>query len=248
MPLFNKLSQYLFPSYKKETEPGEAYDRWSHRYDNQPENLLLVLDEQLFCEMLNGTTLTGKVIIDIGCGTGRHWEKVLDKNPAKLSGYDVSAGMLDILRQKYPGAGAYLLTDERLYELGTGTCDRIISTLTIGYIPDITSALTEWCRVLRPGGEIIFTDYHPEALARGAKRTFFHEKEVIAIRNYLHPIRKINEIARQLHLQILRFSERKIDDSVKPYYEQQKALPVFERFYGVPIIYGIHLKKSDAVT
>jgi hypothetical protein len=43
----------------------------------------------------------------------------------------------------------------------------------------------------------------------------------------------------------MRFAERIIDDSVKEYYETQNALPLFEAFRNIPIIYGIHLKKAD---
>jgi hypothetical protein len=45
-----------------------------------------------------------------------------------------------------------------------------------------------------------------------------------------------------LGLHTTRLLEKKIDDSVRPFYEQQQALPLFERFYGVNIIYGLHLK------
>jgi len=207
---------------------------------------MLDLDEQVCSELLEQTQVRGKVIVDIGCGTGRHWKKITDKGPARLIGYDVSPGMLHMLLQKYPQAETQLLNDERLTDLGDGVCDLVLSTLTIAHIPRIEAALKEWYRVLRPGGEIIITDYHPEALSRGGKRTFHNGHKLVAVRNYIHPIHKINEIAVKLQMQVIRIQERKVDDSMRPYYEQKNAIPVFERFYGVPIIYGIHLKKTDA--
>jgi predicted transcriptional regulator len=92
---------------------------------------------------------------------------------------------------------------------------------------------------------MFLTDYHPEALAKGGRRTFKHQDKLIAVRNYIHPIEKIKRMAGQLGLVETRFTEKIIDDSVKGYYENQQALAIFEKFRGIPIIYGIHLKKAN---
>jgi len=207
---------------------------------------MLALDEGLCADLLRPVTVTGKVVVDIGCGTGRHWKKIFDRQPARLLGYDVSPGMLAILRQKYPGSETYLLKGESLHGLPDAACDLVLSTLTVAHIPDLEAALREWYRVLAPGGDMIITDYHPEALAKGGQRTFREGKKVIAVRNHIYPIRQIRAIAGQLGLQEQKVVEKEIDDTMKPYYEKQQALAVFERFRGVRIIYGIHLKKPDA--
>jgi ubiquinone/menaquinone biosynthesis C-methylase UbiE len=242
MPLIDRLRQYLSSSRKKEMEPAQAYDQWSSGYDSQPGNLMLALDEQLCAEWLSERAIQGKTIADIGCGTGRHWAKIMDKNPARLLGFDVSAGMLGILQKKYPRAETRLLTDERLPGLADETCDLLISTLTVAHIGPIQKALREWRRVLKPGGSILITDYHPDALAKGGQRTFRHNDKTFAVRNHIHPLSKLREIAGQLDLEVVRCIERKIDDSVRPYYDQQQAIPLYERFYGVNIIYSLHLK------
>lgn len=245
MPLLDKLRQYLLTPRRPEAEPGTAYDLWALQYDHQPDNLMLALDEQLCSAMLQQTTIRGNVIADIGCGTGRHWKKILEREPARLVGYDVSPGMLAILRQKYPDAETWLPEGESLPGLADASCDRILSTLTVAHIPDIEAALTEWCRVLKPGGEILITDYHPQALARGGQRTFREGDRVIAVKSHVYPIRKIRALARRLHLEVVNLTEQKIDATMKPFYEKQNAIPVYERFFGVRIIYGIHLKKPD---
>ncbi len=234
------------PSRRKESEPAAAYDIWAESYDHQPDNLMLALDEALCTDLLRPVTVTGKVIADIGCGTGRHWKKIFDREPARLMGYDVSAGMLAILRQKYPASETYLLTGSALPELPDASCDLILSTLTVAHIPDLEAVLREWYRVLRPGGDMIITDYHPEALAKGGQRTFREGEKVIAVRNHVYPIRQIRALTSRLGLQEQLVVEKVIDETMKPYYEKQQAVAVFERFRGVRIIYGIHLKKPDA--
>ncbi len=241
MSLPRQLKRLFFG--KKETDPARAYGLWAASYDVQPGNLMLDMDEDLFTGFLNETPVSGKRVVDIGCGTGRHWKKIMQKNPARLIGYDVSAEMLDKLKQKFPGAETHVIVDHVLPGLEDNSCDLIISTLTIAHIPAIEKAMLEWNRVLKPGGEIIITDYHPEALARGGKRTFRHEGKLVAVKNYIHSVKKMRLLAKQLQFKELRFAERVINDSVKGYYERQNALLLFEQFREVPIIYGIHLKK-----
>lgn len=206
---------------------------------------MLALDEALFAELLGPGELTGKIVTDIGCGTGRHWQKLIDKAPAKLVGFDVSAGMLAILQQKFPQAMTYRLQGNKLESLESGSCDLLISTLTIAHIKEPAEAMQEWERVLKPGGEIIITDYHPAALAKGGKRTFKHNDKVMSIKNYIHPVEKIKELAEQLDLKVLRYEEEKIDETMRHYYEKQNALSVFDTWKGTPIIYGIQLKKEN---
>ena len=169
----------------------------------------------------------------------------MDQQPKRLIGFDVSKGMLDVLHQKFNTAETFLLLDDHLSGLENNNCDVLISTLAVAHIENIKGALHEWNRVLKPGGEMIITDYHPDALEKGGRRTFSHNGKVMAVKNYNHPVSKIRSIARQLGLKEIRFAEKIVDDSVKHYYEQQQALPVFEKFKGVPVIYGIYLKKGD---
>ena len=245
MSLTSQLSRFFFG--KKETTPPKAYDLWAAGYDAQPGNLMLDMDEELFTSLLDQTIVYDKWVADIGCGTGRHWKKIIQKNPARLVGYDVSRGMLDKLKQKFPGADTHVIKDHLLPGLENNSCDLIISTLAIAHIPSLEKALLEWNRVLKQGGEIIITDYHPEALAKGGKRTFRHEGRWVAVKNYIHPVEKLRLLAKQLQFEELRFTERVIDDSVKGYYERQNALRLFEQFKDVPIIYGIHLRKHGPV-
>jgi ubiquinone/menaquinone biosynthesis C-methylase UbiE len=242
MPLFNRLRQYFSPSRKKELDPAHAYDQWSSAYDSQPDNLMLALDEQVCKELFSGLPLQDRTIADIGCGTGRHWAGILDKKPSRLAGYDVSSGMLNVLQQKYPQAETHLLSDERLDGLSNASCDLVLSTLTVAHIADIKAALTEWRRVVKPDGAILITDYHPDALTMGGQRTFRHNEKTLAVRNHIHSLALLTKIAGELNLQVVRCIEKKIDESVRPFYEKQQALPIYEKFVGVKIIYGLLLR------
>lgn len=242
--MLKNIKKYLFPA--RESEPEKAYNRWSESYDDQPGNLMLDLDEILFSELLNGFSLRDKIIIDVGCGTGRHWKKIYAKEPKNIIGYDVSGGMLEILKKKYPNAEVHKLSSNKLGASGKASCDVVVSTLALAHIENAEEALTEWHRVLKNNGHIVITDYHPDALAKGGNRTFIHKGKQIAIRNYVHPISDIIKIAQSLNLKEEQIKEIRIDESMKHYYEKQNAINVYEKFKGTPIIYGLVLFKEDA--
>ena len=244
----SKLPKLFFGNFfEKKYKPAEsAYNLWAENYDDQPHNLMLAWDEDIFSNLLNSIDIENKIIADIGCGTGRHWQKIFDKNPKRLLGYDISEGMLKRLNEKFPKGETHLLSDNKLSELQNESIDCILSTLTIAHIQNAEQALREWNRVLKPGGTMIVTDYHPEALAKGGNRTFSYHEETIAIKNYVHTIDDVTKVAGQLGLQVLRLVEKPIDESAKHFYEAQNAINVYEKWKGMPIIYGMLLKKDNA--
>ena len=221
----------------------EAYDLWSENYDSQPGNLMLDLDEILFSQLLNNLDLKNKHVADIGCGTGRHWAKILKKDPASLIGFDVSPGMLYKLNEKFPGAQTQVIADNNFSAIEDGSYDVIISTLTVAHIENIESALEAWSRILKYNGDIIITDFHPDALSFGGKRTFRHRKTQIAVQNFVHSTIAVRKILSRNNFHVVDEEERKIDDQVMHYYLEQDALPVYEKFKGFPIIYGIHFRR-----
>jgi ubiquinone/menaquinone biosynthesis C-methylase UbiE len=245
MEFFQKFRNALNIGPVKQLPAEKAYDLWAEDYDEQPWNLMLAWDEQIFSEFLLNVDMKNKVIADIGCGTGRHWNKLLAKHPHKLIGFDVSARMLHFLQQKFPGSETYELQTDQLTGFKNNSFDFVISTLTIAHIKNVKSAIIEWNRVLKPGGEMIITDYHPEALKKGGKRTFKNEHQTIEVKNYVHSIERLRFMAQSLQLNVNCFIEKRIDETAKKYYEYQNALPLFEAWKGVPIIYGLHLIKEN---
>jgi ubiquinone/menaquinone biosynthesis C-methylase UbiE len=228
------------------TEKGsvEAYDLWSEQYDAQPGNLMLDLDEWVFSGLLNGIDIKNKRIADIGCGTGRHWAKMLQNEPLNLTGFDVSPGMLSRLQEKFPEAKTHKITDNLFSSIPDATYDVIVSTLTVAHIENIEEALQAWCRILKSKGDIIITDFHPNALAFGGKRTFEYNHEQIAVKNFVHYVRDMEEILLKYNFRVVNNDERIVDESVKHYYTSKNALSVYEKFEGARIIYGIHLRRG----
>ena len=225
---------------------AEAYDLWAENYDSQPGNLMIDLDEQLFTGMLNDLSVANKQVADIGCGSGRHWSKLFNKQPLSLTGFDVSEGMLNKLKEKYPQANVCHIADDFFSDVPDASFDTIVSTLTVAHIEDIEAAMRAWSRVLKPDAEVLITDFHPHILAYGGKRTFKHQQKSIAVKNYVHPVYSIVELLQEHGFHLMAKNELVIDETMRPYYEAQNALPVYEKYKGFQVIYGIHLKRHAA--
>lgn len=242
--MLQELKRYFSRTKAPEQKDApDAYNIWAPEYDQQPDNLMLYLDEKVFGSLLAPIALTGKTVIDIGCGTGRHWKMLLQQQPAALIGYDVSDGMLSELRKKFPGAAVQLATDNRLSGVSDQSADVILSTLTVAHIENFREALTAWVRVLKKSGDMIITDFHPDILDRGGKRDFKARGQQIIIRNHVHPLPLLQTISSQLGMRTMKLVEMPIDETVRHFYEKQGALAVYEKYKGMPVIYGLHLKK-----
>ena len=224
----------------------EAYDLWAKTYDDERDNLMLYYDKIILNKLIAGINLNGKVILDYGCGTGRNWGDLLNHNPQKIIGCDTSSGMLDVLKSKYKNAETHIITENNLSFLPDYSCDVLISTLVIAHIKEIKEIFSEWSRVLKPEGDIIITDFHPEHLSSGGSRTFKHDDKSITIKNYVHPVEFIKKELSLLGFETKELIEIKIDKDVKSFYEKNNALAVYEKYKGQPFIYGIHLSRRHA--
>ena len=222
---------------------SEAYGIWHVFYDDQPDNVVLYLDEKLFSEMLVNAEIANKNILDIGSGTGRHWKELLEHKPLKITGIDSSIEMTEKLKAKFKDAEV-IVTDTVPSDIIDSSIDLIISTLTIGHIKDVHDHFKEWDRLLKKGGEVIITDFHPGAFSSGMKRSFPFNNEVIEVENYLYDLKFLASVFTKLNWKIISTQEKIIDESVKHFFEKQNFIKAYNKYFGTPLILGMHLKKK----
>ena len=221
----------------------EAYKIWAESYDYEKDNLILHYDEIIVNKMLEGINLSGKTILDFGSGTGRNRNKLMKHIPGRIIGCDISPEMTSKLRSKFPEAETYLIRNEKLDFLQDKECDLIISTLVISHIENINTLTAEWNRVMKEYGDIIITDQHPEMFIKGGARTFKYDGNTYKVENFIHEINRIEEIFCKIGFRKLCLIEEIVDEKVKPFYIKKNALHIYERFQGVPFIYGLHLRR-----
>ena len=224
--------------------PVEGYNRWAANYDAQPDNVVFALESPLFRQMLALTPIEGNNVVDIGCGTGRHWPEILSQRPAEITGVDPSARMLERLQTHYPDARTICSMGDQVPEIADESCHILVSTLALAHIPAATRAMSEWARILRRGGSILITDFHPDAIRAGMKRTFKSEGETFEIEHHATDLETLRGIAVDCGLAPNFTAERKIDESVRPFFERAQYLEGYEKHKGCSLVFGIHLVKQ----
>jgi len=244
--MLQRIRRLLFDSSPPVVEPIEGYGLWAKTYDDQPDNVVFHIEGRIFDELLSRAWFKGKRVLDIGCGTGRHWPKLLRTRPKGLIGADTSAEMLNGLREKLgrmdPMEVKLALHHIRGAIEVDGAVDAIVSTLAMNHIAQLDGAIAEWSKLLVTRGELIITEFHPAAGKMGMKRTFWHEgqREII---NHQHSIDELLSIFCKNDLALTHMTEGVIDSSVRALFDRQNYSSAYDRYRGTPLVIGFHLTK-----
>jgi ubiquinone/menaquinone biosynthesis C-methylase UbiE len=147
-------------------DPSKAndYDSFAKAYAAANETNLVNAHYERPAMLALAGDVAGRRILDVGCGSGLLFAALRDRG-ALVRGFDSSAGMLELARQRL-GDGA----DLRVAELGStlpypdDTFDDVVASLVLHYLEDWGPALAELRRVLKPGGRLIASVDHPFAV------------------------------------------------------------------------------------
>lgn len=131
----------------------EGYDGWAEFYD-EPGNELIDLEQPIVREILDG--LPRGVALDAACGTGRH-SAYLASIGHTVIGVDTSAAMLERAREKV-SADEFHEADLYALPLPDDHVDLVVCALALVHVPDLGPVLSEFVRVLRPGGNLVISD------------------------------------------------------------------------------------------
>lgn len=149
-------------------EVREGYDRWSAIYDQRP-SALVVLDRRHTLDHLQPRG--GERILDAGCGTGAHVESIRAAG-ARPMGLDVSVGMLAAARAR---EGDLVLAQGDLncqLPFAEGVFDAVICSLVSEHLASLDTFFASAFGVLRAGGRLIFSAFHPQMAAAGVEASF----------------------------------------------------------------------------
>ena len=143
-------------------DPKEGFRLWAETYGDEV-NPLLALEERTVLPQLG--PLAGLSVVDAGCGRGR-WARIAAGAGARAFGFDRSREML-------VRAGPTRVVQAELARPPFQVCaDLVICSLALSYADDPACAFRRLAAIVRPGGRLVVSDFHPAAMERGWKRTF----------------------------------------------------------------------------
>lgn len=134
------------------------YDQWAESYDEN----LLSWDYQApkqAAAMLKSLISTDATILDAGCGTGLSGLALRDAGySGRIDGSDLSPESVELAnKRRIYNSVRVIDLDEHPLPLDSDHYDVTISIGVLTYIKDLTGVLSEFCRITRPGGHVLFT-------------------------------------------------------------------------------------------
>ncbi|SFC54490.1 demethylmenaquinone methyltransferase / 2-methoxy-6-polyprenyl-1,4-benzoquinol methylase [Parapedobacter composti] len=104
-------------------------------------------------------------LLDVATGTGDFaLEAIRILNPRKITGVDISQGMLEVAREKITKKGLQnrfevLLGDSENLPFDNGTFDAVTVAFGVRNFEHLEKGLADMCRVLKPGGKAVILEF-----------------------------------------------------------------------------------------
>lgn len=96
-------------------------------------------------------------VLDVGCGAGAALAPAAERT-ASAVGVELSPAMAERARAAAPGAEV-CVGDAASLDFEDGSFHVVLSAFTVFFMPDPTAALSDWRRVLEPGGRIVLSTW-----------------------------------------------------------------------------------------
>jgi len=148
------------------TQARASFEKAAATYD-----AAAVLQRQTAQEMMERLELVKQepqVILDIGCGTGEATALLAKRyKKSKVIALDFAHAMLKHTRRRgssWLKKQACICADAEQLPLADASVDLIFSNATIQWCNDLEQTFSDWLRVLKPGGLIMFSSFGPDTL------------------------------------------------------------------------------------
>lgn len=123
----------------------------------------------------------GMNVLDAGCGAG-FYANWFANHGAQVIGLDFSEKMIAYSRELVGDRGEFHIADlnQRLVMIEDDAIDLVNSSLTLHYLTDLEFTFSEFARVLKPEGILIFSVHHPFDTLEWHKIANYHDTQVVS--------------------------------------------------------------------
>lgn len=221
----------------------KGYERWAPTYDRAP-NPLLHLEERKLAALI--PDLNGKHVLDLACGTGRWLEKLSARSAGVRIGVDLSAAMLQVAGRKEAITGGLARANCFALPFRSNVFDFVICSFALGHMHELGGVIRELARVTKFGADVLVSDLHPEAYARGWRTGFRDSGSAIQIE--ISP-RTQEEIVRAFHaggFECLTHVPLCLGEPERPIFVQAGKGHLFAQACEVPAVLFCHFRRTWA--
>lgn len=107
-------------------------------------------------------SLTGKTVLDLGCGYGWHCKFAAEQGAAQVLGIDISEKMIQEAQRRNAGECIqYCVCGIEDYDYPKDTWDCVVSNLALHYVNDLESLFKRIYETLKADGIFLFNIEHP---------------------------------------------------------------------------------------
>lgn len=182
-----------------------AYNIWADQYDTNV-NRTRDLDKKCTIETLNN--LVFKNVLELGCGTGKNTEWLLNK-AERIIGLDFSQEMLNKAEEK--------ITDKRVtfkksdltkdWKIENNFVDLITSSLTLEHIKNLDHIFSQANQKLNKNGLFFISELHSFKQYSGSKAKYETENGTEELEVYVHHISEYIDDAKNNGFQLIELKE-----------------------------------------
>jgi ubiquinone/menaquinone biosynthesis C-methylase UbiE len=128
--------------------------------------------------LLEGTEVQGKVVLDVGCGTGILSFLLIEKGAVKVICGDLSEYMLNQCKKKAgllgygPDRIGFRQLDAESLPFDSNSFDAVTSGMVLGLVPNQRKVVSEMVRVLKPGGVLSISTHGQEHYYEASEMAF----------------------------------------------------------------------------
>ena len=213
----------------------EAYERWAPLYPPLAHNPLMRVEQQMMLDQW--PEVAGCRALDLACGSGRYAKLLAEARAQHVVALDFCAPML-----RQVANASRVQANMMQLPFVDGAFDVIVSGLAISHATEVRGWMAEVSRVLRRGGVLLYSDFHPAAARAGLTRSFKDQNEqncTVPHNSYEVAVQMAGLGSAGLTMDVLR--------EVRVGVELRERFPRSEEFYrqwhGLPIALIVRARK-----
>jgi malonyl-CoA O-methyltransferase len=218
------------------TSTLEAYERWAPVYPPVAHNPLMRAEQRSMLE--EWPDMRGRCVLDLACGSGRYSRLLREAGAAQVVAVDFCTPMLEQVAAAHRVRASMMQLPFR-----SAVFDAVVCGLAVGHAMDIGEWLSGIARVLRPGGNLLYSDFHSAAIRAGMTRSFKDAADVTwTVPHRVYDLSCQQDALAAAGLTVVTVRELRMG------VELNEAFPgseqAYRQWYGVPVVLVVRARKG----